>query len=158
MRFSKKRVAQDLKKHLEYARDMAVVSRGMGLGNVEGRQGEPVEIELKDGKKKKVTDRTGIYIDQAWVNRGPYMKEIDYRARGQAYVMKNPFTSKLASCIIMLSAALLTFCLLGVTVLLKEEATRVRLSEEKKKKWENRRLWLHLPDRPVTQQRQYPLW
>jgi ribosomal protein L22 len=94
MRFSKKRIAQDLKKHLEYSRDMAIVNRGMGLGKVEGTQGEPVEIELKDGKRKRITDRTGIYIDQAWVNRGPYGSEIDYRARGQAHNMKNPFTSK----------------------------------------------------------------
>ncbi|TID17436.1 ribosomal protein L22 [Venturia nashicola] len=138
MRFSKKRVAQDLKKHLEYSRDMAIVNRGMGLGAAEGRQGEPVEIELKNGKRKKVTDRTGIYVDQAWVGRGPYGSEVDYRARGNANIMKNPYTS--------------------VTVLLKEEATRVRLSEERKKKFENRKLWLHLPDRPVTAQRQYPLW
>ncbi|QDS67939.1 hypothetical protein FKW77_008783 [Venturia effusa] len=138
MRFSKKRVARDVKKHLEYSRDMAIVNRGMGLGKVEGTQGEPIEIELKDGKRKKITDRTGIYVDQAWVGRGPHGNEMDYRARGRAHVMHNPFTS--------------------VTVLLKEEATRVRLSEEKRKKFENRKLWLHLPDRPVTAQRQYPLW
>lgn len=94
MRFSKKRVAQDLKKHLEYSRDMAVVNRGMGLGKIEGTQGKPVEIELKDGKRKKITDRTGIYVDQAWVGRGPHGMETDYRARGQANMMKNPFTSK----------------------------------------------------------------
>lgn len=94
MRFSKKRVAQDLKKHLEYSRDMAIVNRGMGLGKVEGTQGEPIEIELKDGKRKKITDRTGIYVDQAWVGRGPHGTEYDYRARGQANMMKNPFTSK----------------------------------------------------------------
>lgn len=94
MRFSKKRVAQDLKKHLEYSRDMAIVNRGMGLGQVEGTQGEPVQIELKDGKRKKIADRTGIYVDQAWVGRGPYTFEIDYRARGQAHRMQNPFTSK----------------------------------------------------------------
>lgn len=94
MRFSKKRVAQDLKKHLEYSRDMAIVNRGMGLGKVEGTQGEPVEIQLKDGKRKKITDRTGIYVDQAWVGRGPHGFDIDYRARGQAYTMQNPFTSK----------------------------------------------------------------
>jgi ribosomal protein L22 len=94
MRFSKKRVAQDLRKHLEYSRDMAVVNRGMGLGKIEGTQGEPIEIELKDGKRKKITDRTGIYVDQAWVGRGPHGTEIDYRARGQAHTMRNPFTSK----------------------------------------------------------------
>lgn len=105
MRFSKKRIAQDLKKHLEYSRDMAIVNRGMGLGKVEGTQGEPVEIELKDGKRKNITDRTGIYIDQAWVNRGPHGSEIDYRARGQAHVMKNPFTSESINCAIVFSSS-----------------------------------------------------
>jgi ribosomal protein L22 len=106
MRFSKKRIAQDLKKHLEYSRDMAIVSRGMGLGKAKGTQGEPVEIELKDGKRKKITDRTGIYVDQAWVNRGPHGSEIDYRARGQANTMKNPFTSKPSNISIISSVAL----------------------------------------------------
>lgn len=46
----------------------------------------------------------------------------------------------------------------GISVLLKEEATRIRLSEERQKKKENKKLWVQLPDRPITQQRQYPLW
>jgi len=138
MQYSKKKVAQDVKKHLEYSRDMAIVSRGMGLGKVEGREGEPVEIELKDGKRKLVKDRTGIYIDQAWVGRGMYTTSPEYRARGRVNMLRHPFTS--------------------ISVLLKEEATRIRLSEQKQKKKQNRRLWLHLPDRPITMQRQYPLW
>lgn len=47
---------------------------------------------------------------------------------------------------------------LGFSVLLKEEKTRMRISEEIKKKRENRKLWIPLPDRPVTSQRQYCLW
>ena len=35
MRFSKKKAARDVKKHLEYARDEAIVKRGMGLGMVQ---------------------------------------------------------------------------------------------------------------------------
>jgi hypothetical protein len=45
-----------------------------------------------------------------------------------------------------------------ITVILKEEATRIRLSQERHEKLRNRKLWLHLPDRPITLQRQYPLW
>lgn len=46
----------------------------------------------------------------------------------------------------------------GFSVLLKEEKTRMRLSEEIKKKRDNRKLWVALPDRPITSQRQYCLW
>jgi hypothetical protein len=46
----------------------------------------------------------------------------------------------------------------GFSFLLKEERTRVRISEEIKKKRANRKLWVALPDRPVTAQRQYCLW
>jgi ribosomal protein L22 len=103
MRFSKKKVAQDLKRHLVYARDEAIVRKGMGLGGVvpEGEEaGEPREEmvtvgDYKRGRGKTVQrPKTAIYIDQAWVGRGPYGKEIDYRARGQAYMMRPPTTSE----------------------------------------------------------------
>ena len=95
MRFSKKKVAQDVLKTLNIARDKAIVERGMGLGKAEGRTGASVEIELKDGKKKIVTDRTSIYVDQAWVGRGSYTGELEYRAMGRTYVLKHPTTSML---------------------------------------------------------------
>jgi ribosomal protein L22 len=94
MQFSKKGVAKDVKRHLEYARDMAIVSRGLGLGKVEGRAGEPVEIQLKDGRRKVVKDRTGIYVDQAWVTRGPYEKSPEFRARGRVNLLYHPHTGK----------------------------------------------------------------
>ena len=53
-------------------------------------------------------------------------------------------------------ASLLT--ILAFTFLLKEEKTRVRISDEIKKKRDNRKLWVALPDRPITAQRQYCLW
>ncbi|KAL1614645.1 39S ribosomal protein L22, mitochondrial [Diplodia seriata] len=138
MRFSKKKAAKKVLEHLEYARDHAVVSRGMGLGEAEGTKGDPVEIELKDGRRKLVEDRTGIYVDQAWVGRGPYGKAYDIRARGRVNVLRLPSTS--------------------ISVVLKEEATRIRQSEERQKKRDNRKVWTHLPDRPIQQQRQHLLW
>ena len=46
----------------------------------------------------------------------------------------------------------------GITVLLKEEATRMRLSQEKEDKRKAKKPWVPLPDRPVTAQRQYCMW
>lgn len=92
MRFSKKKVARDVKEHLEHARNEAIVRRGMGLGGVNGTKGDPVEIESKEGKKRLVNDRTGIYIDQAWVGRGSFEREPEYRARGRMNILRHPHT------------------------------------------------------------------
>ncbi|KAK8175592.1 hypothetical protein IWX90DRAFT_424663 [Phyllosticta citrichinensis] len=138
MRFSKKKAAQDILQHLEYARDHAVVSRGMGLGKVEGTSGSPTPIRLKDGKKKLVTDKTNLYVDQAWVGRGEYGKAYDYRARGRVNVMRLPSTS--------------------ISIKLKEEATRIREYKEREEKKANRKVWVHLPDRVIPTQRQHVMW
>ena len=118
MRFSKKKAAQDVLRHLEYARDQAVVVRGMGLGKVqaqgqqvegkvnkegegEGKEGEkPMQeeerllVEDKKGKKRVVTDRTAMYVDEAWVGRGAYGFGVEYRARGNVNRLRLPYTSK----------------------------------------------------------------
>ncbi|TKX20728.1 putative 54S ribosomal protein L22 [Elsinoe australis] len=147
MRFSKKKVAQEVRKHLEFARDKAVVSRGMGLkGVIEGEQEEPVvetpvDIQTKDGKRYTVEDRSKIYVDQAWVGRGPFGQEPDYRARGRVYVMRPPWTH--------------------LSVKLKEEGTRVREWQEKEQKRHKQRLdkvWVPLPDRQIYGQNQYYTW
>lgn len=165
MRFSKKKVAQDVLKQLEMVRDEAVVMRGMGLGKATATEtasnlndtsplmvgdpspssspqhninSGPVEIQLKDGKRHKVLDRSQIYIQQAWVGRGPFGKLPDYRARGQVNIMRTPWTS--------------------LSVVLKEETTRVREWQEREEKRRKDRLgkvWTHLPDRPVQWQRQW---
>lgn len=159
MRFSKKKVAQDVMAHLEAARDEAVVMRGMGLGqvgveaeakdapilnnataDVTGTQpakavvspSKPLDIQLKDGKRHTVTDTSNIYIEQAWVGRGPYGKLPDFRARGRVYIMRTPWTS--------------------LSVVLKEEATRVREwreREDRRLKQRKEKVWVPLPDRPV---------
>ena len=94
MRFSKKKAAKDIKEHLEYARNQAIVKRGMGLGAVSGSSGTPIQIKTKNGKQIKVTDPTTIYVDQAWTGRGYHQKSIDYRARGKVNIMRLRSTSK----------------------------------------------------------------
>ncbi|KAL9612407.1 MAG: hypothetical protein Q9167_003001 [Letrouitia subvulpina] len=117
MRFSKKKAARDVKKHLEYARDQAIVTRGMGLGKAQTdqenhedkenpikvhQQGKEKEdwpgmiVEDRRGKRRFVDDKSSIYIDEAWVGRGTYGRATDYRARGQGFVLRPPETSKLA--------------------------------------------------------------
>ncbi|KAK3111492.1 39S ribosomal protein L22, mitochondrial [Teratosphaeriaceae sp. CCFEE 6253] len=159
MRFSKKRVAIEVLKQLEYARDEAVVMRGMGLGGVAAEAGiggeagtaqtsasgvavpeasTPVQIQLKDGKRHTITNPSNIYIDQAWVGRGPFGKLPDYRARGRTFIMYTPWTS--------------------LSVVLKEEQTRIRLHDEREQKRRKaliENVWTHLPDRPVQWQRQW---
>lgn len=115
MRFSKKKAAADVKRLLEYARDEAIVKRGMGLGQVnrkeevkegglgsskkmgvilEPEKGATIIVEDRKGRRRAVTDRSSIYVDEAWVGRGKYGSEPDYRARGQVYLMRPPLTSK----------------------------------------------------------------
>lgn len=168
MRFSGKKVAQEVMLQLEQARDEAIVMRGMGLGKV-GKSNDEAEeldlsidplddtstanstnnlhapkkivIQLKDGKRHKIEDRSNIYIEQAWVGRGPYGKLPDYRARGRIFIMRTPWTS--------------------LTVILKEEATRIREHAEreaKRKKKITEQVWVPLPDRPLTTNRQWYSW
>ncbi|KAI5359677.1 Putative ribosomal protein L22/L17 [Septoria linicola] len=171
MRFSKKLVAQEVLKQLEHARDEAVVMRGMGLGNIASADGAEIvnespasnnvaatadgsleaakalqaptkiAIQLKDGKRHKVEDRSNIYIDQAWVGRGPYGQLPDYRARGRVFIMRTPWTS--------------------LSIVLKEEATRIREHAEREAKRRKKitdKMWVPLPDRPLTTNRQWYSW
>lgn len=110
MRFSKKKMAQEVRYQLELARDLAVAERGMGLGAkralaAEGEgegeasgiqaNGETVEIQTKDGKWVKIDDPTRMYVAEAWVNRGPWRGKVpDYRARGRVNIKHRPTTSE----------------------------------------------------------------
>ncbi|KAF2215865.1 hypothetical protein CERZMDRAFT_90014 [Cercospora zeae-maydis SCOH1-5] len=169
MRFSKKKIAQDVLKQLEQARDEAIVMRGMGLGKLKvsddvetlnnslpdvaglanpalgsaQESGAPkkLEIQLKDGKRHKIEDRSNIYIDQAWVGRGPYGRLPDYRARGRMFIMRTPWTS--------------------LSVVLKEEATRIREHAEReaeRRRKITKKVWVPFPDRPITTNRQWYSW
>ena len=109
MRFSKKKAAREVKKHLEYARDEAIVKRGMGLGEVKAPavEGETPELANggtvlpkgmvvidKKGTRRWVTDKTNMYVDQAWVGRGTYTFSGSPRARGRVDKIHHPKTSK----------------------------------------------------------------
>jgi len=138
MRFSKKKAAQEVRSHLEHARNEAIVRRGMGLGSVEGLKILPNVIKTKDGKRIKVEDPTALYVEQAWVGKGDFGITPDHRARGQINMMKNPTTH--------------------IALVIKEEATRLRQHEERQEKIRNRKVWTQLPNRPVTAQRQFYSW
>ncbi|EEP81270.1 predicted protein [Uncinocarpus reesii 1704] len=164
MRFSKKKAAKDIKAFLLQAKNEAIVSRGMGLGQAkvqatlsEAAEGteqtqttalaastdtaKPVEMKLKDGKYHVVTDPTSIYIDQAWVNRGPFGKELSPRGRGNTHILRLPYTS--------------------ISLVLKEEKTRIREWQEREEKnirLRKKKVWRQLPDRHVTTRNQYYAW
>ncbi|KAI4730814.1 hypothetical protein E4T49_01316 [Aureobasidium sp. EXF-10728] len=142
LRFSKKKAAVPVLNYLEYARDEAVVARGMGLGQpTVADSAKPVDIRLKDGKRHTVEDPTKMYIDQAWVGRGPYGKLAEFRAKGKINIQRTPWTH--------------------IGLVLKEEATRVRQyneREDKRKKQREAKVWTPLPDRPIQGQRQWYSW
>ncbi|KAK3903598.1 hypothetical protein C8A05DRAFT_32667 [Staphylotrichum tortipilum] len=185
MRFSSKKMAQEVRYQLEVARDLAVAERGMGLGPAERRRlvelragaaaaagnnsaaetaalaaadaeskrvmraleaaagirgnGKFVEIQDKDGRWLKIDDPTRMYVAEAWVNRGPWRDKVpEYRARGRMNILKRPTTS--------------------ISIVLKEEKTRLREFAERQAKKARHGPWVHLPDRPVTAQRQYYSW
>jgi ribosomal protein L22 len=144
MRFSKKKAAKDVLEHLEHAKNVAMVRAGMGLAAQEGENSErpkPITVTLKDGERKKITDPASIYIQQAWVNRGPYGEAMVHRARGQIERQRPPAA--------------------GLSVLLKEEKTRIREWQDREAVALRKRksqLWTQLPDRKISAQNQYYSW
>ncbi|KAJ5970849.1 mitochondrial 54S ribosomal protein L22 [Penicillium vulpinum] len=143
MRFSNKKAAKDVLEHLEHAKNVAVVRAGMGLGLgvPKSEPSKPITVILKSGERQKIANPTDIYIQEAWVNRGPYGYEMDHRARGQINRMRPPTTS--------------------ISVLLKEEKTRIREWEDREAKAQRERrsqLWTQLPDRKISAQNQYYSW
>lgn len=62
MRFSKKRVARDIVKGLQLARDEAIAARGMGLGaGISPAQAAKEDKLIKEGKMKE-HERSSIYL------------------------------------------------------------------------------------------------
>jgi ribosomal protein L22 len=91
MRFSGKRAGKDVLEHLKYARDVAIVRNGMGLSD--GAETKtPIEVMLKNGKRRIVKDPRTMYVSQAWVGKGKPQKGLDHRARGQVHILNRPWT------------------------------------------------------------------
>jgi len=95
----------------------------------EARMEAIVRRGMKDGE---------MYVSQAWVGRGEYDLELSHRARGRIDKLMKPYTS--------------------ITVVLRENATRERIKREKREKRERKRVWVHLPNRPIYGQQQYYQW
>ncbi|CRK37024.1 hypothetical protein BN1708_007279 [Verticillium longisporum] len=144
MTYSKKKMAREVKFQLEEARDFAVVSRGMGLGKAGAASGGDkdaavIKVKTKDGQSLKITDPSSLYVAEAWVNKGPSRnRRIEFKGRGRTGVIISPST--------------------GISVVLKEEKTRIREHNERVAKEAKRKPWVHLPNRPVTAQRPYYSW
>ncbi|KAL5604315.1 hypothetical protein BROUX41_002288 [Berkeleyomyces rouxiae] len=141
MRYSKKKMGKEIKLQLEEARDRAIAVYGMGLGKATGEAeaAEPRNVQDRNGVWRNIEDPSSIYIDQAWVNKGTkrYKRTI-HLGRGR----RVPIRSHQAT----------------ISVILKEERTRIRLHDEKKAKKDRQGPWVHLPHRPVSAQHQHYLW
>lgn len=100
MRYSKKKMAAEVRAELEKAMELAVVARGMGLGassatDKSGKKREPVRIKTKDGKWMDVADPTKVYIAEAFVNRGPWrFRRLVAGSRGRSSIHFSPATSE----------------------------------------------------------------
>ncbi|KAI0426336.1 ribosomal protein L22/L17 [Xylaria sp. FL1042] len=139
MRYSKKKMAREVRYQLEEARDEAIARRGMGLAAQDGETMAPRKIQTKDGKTIEVTDPSRLYVDESWVTKGPWRRaRIHYRGRGRMAVMWSPTTK--------------------INLVLKEEKTRIRQHDERVAKEAKKAPWVHLPNRPVTAQRPYYSW
>jgi len=104
MRYSKKKMAQEVGVQLREAHDTAVVERGMGLNlGLDNQVDEkalamakaPIKIQTKDKKFIQVDNPTRMYVAEAWVNRGPLRgQRPSYRARGRVQLLDKPSTSE----------------------------------------------------------------
>ncbi|KAI1761961.1 ribosomal protein L22 [Hypoxylon sp. FL1150] len=144
MRYSKKKMAREVKWQLEDARDRAIAAHGMGLGapaaaTATQDNGKPRKIQTKDGRWIEVRDPTTLYVDESWVTKGPWRgQRIQYHARSRMSMEWRPSAS--------------------ISLVLKEEKTRIRKHDEKVEAQAKKAPWVHLPNRPVTAQRQYYSW
>lgn len=100
MKLSKKKHAAEVLYQLDVARDTAIVERGMGLGKFNGEY-DPEKAETKrirdhrNGKWVDIKDPTRMYVDEVWVNRGPWRgKKASFRARGRVNIIQMPQASK----------------------------------------------------------------
>ncbi|KAH0613777.1 uncharacterized protein H6S33_005663 [Morchella sextelata] len=97
---------------------------------------------LKQAKNEAILHRRmdpgQTYIEQAWVGRGPFEFASSHRAKGRIDRLRLPYTS--------------------LTVVLKEEKTRIRIMKEKEEKYMRKKPWVQLPSRAIYGQTQYYRW
>lgn len=125
MKMSRKKHAAEVLYQLDLAHDTAMVERGMGLGRFNGEY-EPEKAEKKrirdyrNGKWVDIQDPTRMYVDEVWVNRGPWRgKRPNYRARGRVDIIQMPQASKLRIDYSLVSELVLLCILVLISELLR---------------------------------------
>lgn len=180
MRFSKKKVAKEVREHLLHSKHQAIVARGMGLGHLEQdaqRQSSPppnnpAPNSLQPSGGTTVASPQQLPAPASGPSKPRYLPGTSIPANpahrsptdiyiSQAWINRGPYGKSLdhrafGRVNIMRPPST------GISVLLKEERTRAREAAEKETKKIRRRMgknmWTQLPDRKVTRQGQYLLW
>lgn len=186
MRFSKKKVAQEVREHLIEAKHEAIVARGMGLGHLEQETSDqapqpspattttttttttlPPSVSPTTTATTKIQSHTpptpnkpatlpGTSIPSNPAHRAPTDIYIS-----QAWINRGPYQQKpdfraFGRLFIMRPPHT------GISVLLKEEKTRAREKADKEikriRQRMGRNMWTQLPDRKISRQGQYLLW
>jgi ribosomal protein L22 len=180
MRFSAKKAAKDVRKHLIQARDEAIVARGMGLGlpspsdisNFSVATAETTPSSTEDTTSPPTTP-SSFAQDPSITPPLPYQNSTKSFRHGhtpdptsiyiaQAWTNRGPY-GRAPDYRAFGRINILRPPHTGLSVLLKEEKTRTREKMEKEAKAIRRRMgknmWTQLPDRKVQgPQSQYVLW
>lgn len=176
MRFSKKKAAKDVRKHLIQARDEAIVARGMGLGLPSPAamlsfpsEGTPKSSPSADSTPAVTEFAPDPSIAPALPHQNPtksykaghQASETDIYI-SQAWVNRGPY-GKAPDYRAFGRMNIMRPPHTGLSVMLKEEKTRTRIKDEKEAKAIRRRMgksmWTQLPDRKIQgPQGQYVLW
>lgn len=178
MRFSKKKVAKEVREHLIQAKHEAIVARGMGLGHLEETQqlskpnstpATPESFSLTTVQAPEASPPTPTlipspkphYLPGTTIPSNPALRPPTSIYISQAWINRGPYGESpdyraFGRMNIMRPPNT------GLSVLLREEKTRAREKAEKEVKAIRRRMgknmWTQLPDRKVTRQGQYLLW
>lgn len=188
MRFSKKKVAQEVRAHLIQAKNEAIVARGMGLGHLEQSPQNtvpqppapppPQHVDLTpplpSSNTTTTTNTTPLqptasqtrtpkpsYLPGTLIPTNPSLRPPTSIYISQAWINRGPYEEK-PDYRAFGRMNIMRPPSTAISVLLKEEKTRAREASEKETKKIRRRMgkgmWTQLPDRKVTRQGQYLLW
>lgn len=176
MRFSKKKVAKEVREHLIQAKDEAIVARGMGLGHLEQdtriQAPSPASTSLESSTITITEPQISVlsppdptpqpkYLPGTTIPTDPAHRAPTSIYISQAWINRGPYGEK-ADYRAFGRLNIMRPPHTGLSVLLKEEKTRAREAAEKETRKIRRRMgknmWTQLPDRKVTRQGQYLLW
>jgi ribosomal protein L22 len=178
MRFSKKKVAKEVRGHLLQAKNEAIVARGMGLGHLEQdinhAQPPPPPTNTTTSFSSSSTatiittpeippnpDRKPKYLPGTTIPSNLAHRPATDIYISQAWINRGPY-GRAPDYRAMGRVNIMRPPNTGLSVLLKEEKTRAREAAEREMKRIRHRMgknmWTQLPDRKITRQGQYLLW